>query len=38
MGPFHMPWLTFSALIVIAGSILLAIVWSVWGFRRGEDR
>ena len=38
MGPFHMPWLTFSALIVIAGSILLAIGWSVWGFRKGEDQ
>jgi len=38
MGPFHLPWLTFSAWIVIGGSILLAIAWSIWGFRKGEDQ
>ena len=29
MGPFNMPWLTFSAFIVIDISILAAIVWAV---------
>jgi len=38
MGPFHLPWLTFGALIVIAGSIILAIVWSIWGIKDGEDQ
>jgi hypothetical protein len=27
-GPFGMPWLTFSALIVIVLSIVLAAVWA----------
>lgn len=38
MGPFQLPWLTFGALIVIGGSILLAIIWSIWGIKRGEDQ
>jgi hypothetical protein len=27
-GPFGMPWLTFLALVVIALSIVLAVVWA----------
>ena len=38
MGPFQMPWLTFSAFIVIAATILMVIVRSIWGFRKGEDQ
>lgn len=38
MGPFHTPWLTFLAWVVIAGSILLALIWSIVGFRKGDDR
>jgi len=38
MGPFQTPWLTFYAWIVIGASILMAIVWSVFWFRKGEDR
>lgn len=37
MGPFQLPWLTFSAWIVIGASILLAIAWSIWGFRKGGE-
>ncbi|MCK5585992.1 hypothetical protein KAJ02_07960, partial [Candidatus Bipolaricaulota bacterium] len=38
MGPFQTPWPTFFAWIVIGGTILMAIVWSIVGFRKGEDR
>jgi len=38
MGPFQTPWLTFYAWIVIGASILMAIVWSIWGFHKGEDQ
>lgn len=27
-GPFGMPWLTFSALVVIAGSVIFAALWA----------
>ena len=30
MGPFGLPWLTFSALLVVAASIAIAIVWAIW--------
>ncbi len=36
MGPFQTPWLTFLAWIVIAGSVVMAIVWSVLN-RCSED-
>ena len=29
MGPFNMPWLTFSAFIVIDVSIVIAVLWAV---------
>ena len=34
MGPFGLPWLTFSALLVVVASIVLAVVWAV---RSGDD-
>jgi len=30
MGPFGLPWLTFSALLVVAASIATSIAWAVW--------
>ena len=30
MGPFGLPWLTFGALLVVAASVIISIVWSVW--------
>jgi hypothetical protein len=35
MGPFETPWATFLAWIVIAGTVVLAVLWSV--FRTGKD-
>jgi len=29
MGPFGLPWLTFGALLVVAASIVIAIVWAL---------
>ncbi len=29
MAPFHMPWLTFGAFLVLAGTIVLALVWAL---------
>jgi hypothetical protein len=29
MAPFHLPWLTFGAFLVLAGTIVLALVWAV---------
>ncbi len=34
MGPFNMPWLTFSAFIVIDVSILIAVLWAVLDMRK----
>jgi hypothetical protein len=34
-GPFGFPWSTFSALIVVAASVVLAVVWSILTGRRG---
>jgi hypothetical protein len=28
MGPFGLPWLTFCALLVVAASVVLSIVWA----------
>ena len=30
MGPFGLPWPTFGALVVVAASIVISIVWAVW--------
>lgn len=29
MAPFHLPWLTFGAFLVLAGTIVLALVWAL---------
>jgi len=34
-APFALPWGTFTALLVVAGTIALAIVWSALSSRRG---
>lgn len=37
MGPFHMPWLTFSAWIVALGSVVFSIIWAIWIFKPEDD-
>jgi hypothetical protein len=39
MGPFGLPWLTFSALLVVVASIAISIAWAVWfsGSDGGDD-
>jgi hypothetical protein len=29
MGPFGLPWPTFSAILVILASVVIAIVWAI---------
>lgn len=29
MAPFNLPWSTFGAFVVLAGTILLAVIWAV---------
>ena len=36
MAPFAMPWSTFSAFVVLAGTIALALIWALWD--RSRDR
>ena len=40
MAPFHMPWSTFAAFLVLLGTIGLACGWALWDkFRdKREDR
>ncbi len=39
MAPFGMPWTTFSAFLVLGGTILLAIVWAALDkLRESDDR
>ena len=28
MAPFHLPWLTFAAFLVLGATIVLALVWA----------
>ena len=39
MGPFGLPWPTFTALLVVAASVIISIVWAVWfpGSDGGRD-
>ena len=38
MAPFHLPWSTFGAFLVLGGTILLALVWAlVDNIREQED-
>jgi hypothetical protein len=36
MAPFHLPWLTFGAFLVLGGTIILALVWAL--VDRARDR
>ncbi len=36
-GPFGFSWGTFAALLVVAGTVLLAIVWAVMTAMRDDD-
>jgi hypothetical protein len=36
MAPFHLPWLTFGAFLVLGGTILLALVWALLDKRKEE--
>ena len=39
MAPFHMPWSTFSAFLVLGATIALALIWAgVDKVRSGDDR
>jgi len=38
MGPFNTPWLTFSAFIVVAGSILASIWWALNDIKQNSDK
>ena len=40
MPPFNLPWSTFGALVVVAATIALAVLWALWDRRRerSEDR
>jgi len=29
MAPFHLPWATFGAFLVLGGTIVLAFVWAL---------
>ncbi len=37
MGPFHIPWSSFGALLLLGATIVLALVWAIWD-RVREDR
>lgn len=30
MGPFHIPWSSFGAVLLLAAAILLALFWVAW--------
>ncbi len=34
MGPFNIPWMTFSAFIVTGLSILGAVLWAVYDMKK----
>jgi heme exporter protein D len=38
MAPWHLPWSTFGAFVVLAVTIALAILWAVWDRRRAVRR
>ena len=37
MAPFHLPWSTFGAFLVLIGTIVLALVWAAWDRSRDGD-
>lgn len=36
MGPFHTPWLTFTALIVTFASVVFSIIWAIISSKKDE--
>ncbi len=36
MGPFHIPWSSFGAVLLLAAAILMALLWAAWDKAR-ED-
>ena len=36
MAPFHLPWITFGAFLVLGGTIILAFIWAL--VDRATDR
>jgi hypothetical protein len=37
MGPFHIPWSTFGAVLMLGAAILLAIIWALWDKSRDKS-
>lgn len=37
MAPYGLPWSTFGAFLVLAGTILLALGWAAWDRSRDSD-
>jgi len=37
MAPFHLPWSTFGAFLVLGGTVVLALVWAYADKRREES-
>jgi hypothetical protein len=37
MAPFHLPWTTFSAFLVLLGTIALALIWAALDKLRDES-
>jgi hypothetical protein len=33
MAPFHLPWSTFGAILLVIAAILLAVGWALWDIR-----
>lgn len=38
MAPWHLPWSTFGAFVVLVATIVLAVVWAALDRRREADR
>jgi hypothetical protein len=38
MAPFHLPWPTFGAFLVLGGTLVLAFVWAMVDLRRDQRR
>jgi len=37
MAPFHLPWSTFGAFLVLGGTILLALIWAAVDKAREQE-
>ena len=38
MGPFHIPWSSFGAVLMLGAAIALALVWAAWDRAREGRR